>query len=92
MYYKKHYIIYGRVQGVGFRRFAQRCAIEYSVGGYVKNLVDGNVEIEAIGELPQLKGFIEKINQGSWFSNVEEVEEISSISVDSNEMNFYIIR
>lgn len=92
MIYKNNYIIYGRVQGVGFRRFAQRCAYEYSIGGYVRNLPDGNVEIEAIGELSQLQGFIEKINQGSWFSSVEEIENTSSTKTDSKEKDFYIIR
>ena len=61
MLYKNRYIVYGRVQGVGFRRFAQRCANEYSIGGYVRNLPDGNVEVEAIGESAQIESFIERI-------------------------------
>ncbi len=92
MTYKNHYIVYGRVQGVGFRRFAQRCANEYSIGGYVRNLPDGSVEIEAIGEFSQLQGFVERIAQGSWFSSVEEIEKTNSIKIDSDSTDFKIIR
>ena len=92
MLYKNRYIVYGRVQGVGFRRFAQRCANEYSIGGYVRNLPNGNVEVEAVGESAQIDSFIERIYQGSWFSNVEEIEKTSSTKVESATNNFTIIR
>ncbi len=92
MFYKNRYIVYGRVQGVGFRRFAQRCANEYSIGGYVRNLPDGNVEVEAIGESAQIDSFIERIYQGSWFSNVEEIEKTSSTKVETSTSDFTIIR
>ncbi|HEU0139105.1 MAG TPA: acylphosphatase, partial [Bryobacteraceae bacterium] len=39
----------GRVQGVGFRDFAQRAASDLSLNGYVKNLDDGRVEVYAAG-------------------------------------------
>lgn len=89
---QKLYLVHGRVQGVGFRRFAQRCANEYSVGGWVKNRPDGDVEIKAIGSSVQLDSFIQKISAGSWFSDVEEVEEIASGEIDSNDTDFRIIR
>lgn len=93
MYYKNKYIVYGRVQGVGFRRFAQRCAKEYSIGGYVKNLSDGSVEIEAIGEKNQLEAFISKMYQGSWFSDVENIERVTSVQVEEIDFpEFSIIR
>ena len=92
MFYKNRYIVYGRVQGVGFRRFAQRCADEYSVGGWVKNRPDGNVEIEAIGNQTQISSFLEKVAQGSWFSNVEEIEEVTSTQVEAPSSEFRIIR
>ena len=92
MFLKNRYIIYGRVQGVGFRRFAQRCANEFSIGGWVKNRPDGNVEIEAIGEKQQLNSFLSRISQGSWFSDVEDIEEISTSQVESPSTTFSIVR
>ena len=92
MLFKNRYIVYGRVQGVGFRRFVLRCADEYSVGGWVKNRPDGNVEIEAIGTQPELSGFLDRVAQGSWFSNVEEIEEVTSSQIDTGSREFIIIR
>ena len=92
MLLKNRYIVYGRVQGVGFRRFVLRCADEYSVGGWVKNRPDGNVELEAIGTQAELSGFLEKVAQGSWFSNVEEIEELASSQIDIASREFRIVR
>ena len=46
---RKHFFFKGRVQGVGFRYRAQNAAARYSVTGWVKNLYDGSVEMEAQG-------------------------------------------
>lgn len=89
---QKRYLIHGRVQGVGFRRFAQRCADAYSIGGWVKNRPDGDVEIQAVGSSAQIDSFIQKISAGSWFSDVEEVEEIASDEVENSDSDFRIIR
>jgi acylphosphatase len=40
----------GRVQGVGFRFTSQRLADAYRVGGFVRNLPDGRVELVAEGD------------------------------------------
>ncbi len=47
---RKHFYFSGRVQGVGFRYQATRLARSLGVTGYVKNLYDGRVEMEAQGE------------------------------------------
>ncbi|MFH1050955.1 MAG: acylphosphatase [bacterium] len=44
------FTIGGHVQGVGFRFFVYRRAIELNLTGYVKNLFNGNVEVVAEGE------------------------------------------
>ncbi len=46
----KKFLITGRVQGVGYRYFAERWASQLGICGYVKNLWDGNVEVYAIGD------------------------------------------
>ena len=49
------------VQGVGFRWAAERIANSLGVKGWVKNLPDGTVELEAEGEEEALIGLIDKL-------------------------------
>lgn len=48
----------GHVQGVGFRYAASQVAKGFEVTGYVKNLLDGRVELEAEGSLPECRAFL----------------------------------
>ncbi|HKJ67220.1 MAG TPA: acylphosphatase [bacterium] len=59
-----HIIVIGLVQGVGFRYFTFKRARELGVTGYVKNLPDGTVEIEAEGDRGQLEELIEALKVG----------------------------
>jgi acylphosphatase len=54
----KHVCYQGRVQGVGFRYTAQRLAERFPVGGYVRNLADGSVEVVAEGPADQVDAFL----------------------------------
>jgi acylphosphatase len=45
-----HFLIQGRVQGVGFRWFVHREASELELRGWVRNTEDGHVEVVAAGE------------------------------------------
>lgn len=47
---RKHIYFSGRVQGVGFRYHAYRIAVALRLTGWVQNLYDGRVEMEAQGE------------------------------------------
>jgi acylphosphatase len=60
--YKVH--INGYVQGVGFRWTAVREAKKQGITGFVKNMSDGSVYIEAEGSRNQLRGFIEWCKKG----------------------------
>ena len=53
----------GRVQGVGFRYAVLQIAREYEVAGYVENLFDGRVCIEAEGEEREVGDFIAAIEE-----------------------------
>ena len=66
-------IVKGRVQGVGFRWFVQQKAKKFGVSGYVKNLDNGDVEIEAEGERGRVEELIKSIKVGSTFSKVVDV-------------------
>ena len=66
--------ISGRVQGVGFRYFAQRAARELGVTGSARNLEDGRVEVEAFGSKQQLDDFEARLRQGPMGADVRGFE------------------
>jgi acylphosphatase len=66
--------ITGRVQGVGFRFSARNAANLYGIKGFVKNLINGNVYIEAEGNDVQLKQFLNWCYNGSSYARVENIE------------------
>lgn len=51
----------GRVQGVGFRYTTLEIAGRYRVSGYVRNLPDGRVGLEAEGEPTELERFLASV-------------------------------
>jgi acylphosphatase len=71
----QHFLVKGRVQGVGFRWFAQREAAEIGLRGWVRNTDDGHVEVLAAGEPDQLKDLVLALARGSRGSRVDEVVE-----------------
>lgn len=60
----RKYRISGRVQGVGFRYFAERAAAQLGLRGYVKNCWDGSVEVYAIGDPASLEELKRRLAQG----------------------------
>lgn len=69
----RHYIVSGRVQGVGFRRFVEKQASNYSISGIVRNLEDGRVEFFAKGTEESLEEFERAVRRGPMLSAVREV-------------------
>jgi acylphosphatase len=69
----KHYLISGRVQGVGFRRFTERVALELNLSGWVRNLDDGRVEALAQGPAAALTTFEARLKTGPAHGHVENV-------------------
>jgi acylphosphatase len=53
----------GRVQGVGFRYTTLQVAKEFEVSGYVKNLADGRVQLEAQGRGGEVKAFVKAVEE-----------------------------
>lgn len=68
-----HCIVSGKVQGVAYRVYAQDAAMTLEVGGYVRNLSDGKVEVVAQGDPTVLKEFIEYLHEGSLMAEVSAV-------------------
>ncbi len=69
-----HAFVNGRVQGVGFRYFAQRAADYYNLTGWVKNCGDNRVKIVAEGEVRILNEFIQTLEKGPSLSNVTSLD------------------
>jgi acylphosphatase len=53
----------GRVQGVGFRYTTLQVAKEFEVSGWVKNMPDGRVHLEAEGTPQTVKAFIAAVEE-----------------------------
>ena len=66
--------VYGTVQGVGFRFYTNKKAIELGIFGYVQNKPDGSVYIEAEGDETDLMTFIDWCNIGPQWARVSKVE------------------
>jgi acylphosphatase len=67
-------IVTGLVQGVGFRYFVHRQASRLGVSGYVRNLYNGEVEIEAEGDKDVLEILIRELRIGPRAAHVTDVK------------------
>jgi len=70
-----HFLIRGRVQGVGFRWFVHREAAALGLRGWVRNTDGGEVEVVAAGEPADLDELRVKLRRGSLVSRVDAVVE-----------------
>jgi acylphosphatase len=65
----------GRVQGVGYRHFVKGCAQATGVHGFVRNLVDGSVEMVAESSPAALADFVRLAHaRGDPVIEVDEIE------------------
>jgi acylphosphatase len=69
----KHYLVKGRVQGVGFRWFVQREAAEIGLRGWVRNTDQGHVEAVAAGDADDLAELEAALKKGSRGSRVDAI-------------------
>lgn len=67
-------MVHGRVQGVGYRSFAEKAASLTGVTGWVKNSDDGTVEAVAAGTREQLDAFAGYLRKGPRWGDVRTVE------------------
>jgi len=67
-------IVYGRVQGVGFRAFIYKQAQNLLLKGYVKNMSNGTVQIVLQGPEKQINQLVELAKDGPSLSNVTNIK------------------
>jgi acylphosphatase len=67
----------GRVQGVGFRYAALQVAREFEVAGFVTNLADGRVHLEAEGSPEEVAAYIAAVEE-KMHGYVRKVDRVKS--------------
>ena len=71
---RRHVLVYGFVQGVGFRFAVQRAANSRGVAGWVRNRPDGAVEAVFEGEPEDVEALVELCRRGPSGAEVERVD------------------
>lgn len=72
-----HLIVKGRVQGVGFRAFVQKKATALQLSGWVRNRINGSVELMLEGDDQNINDFLTVCRRGSYFSRVDALCPVS---------------
>ena len=70
---KKHLLISGKVQGVGFRHWLYMKATKKNIRGWVKNKITGEVEALLIGNDEDVNDVIKQCERGPSPSNVTQI-------------------
>ena len=71
---KKHIVISGKVQGVGFRHWLYEAAIQRNIYGWVRNKISGEVEALLIGDDVKINNLIKLCEKGPHSSEVTKVK------------------
>ena len=85
---RAHVVFSGYVQGVGFRYTARRAAGGFAVTGWVRNLADGTVELEAQGERAEVELLLDDV-RSRMRSNIRS-EKLAWIGARDGETGFGI--
>jgi acylphosphatase len=86
-----HFLIRGRVQGVGFRWFVHREASELDLRGWVRNTEDGDVEVVAAGDAQDLNELRSSLRRGPRGSRVDNVLEHHLAESESTDLTAFRI-
>jgi len=84
-------IVFGKVQGVFFRKHTFQKANEFGIKGFVKNQEDKSIMIEAVGNNDQLTLFIDWCKKGPARAKVSGIE-IMEITSENSLIKFEIIK
>jgi acylphosphatase len=65
----------GNVQGVGFRYTVKQIARGFDLTGSVRNLRDGRVELQATGEVAEVRAFLKAIEESELRAHIKKHSE-----------------
>ncbi len=85
-------LVSGRVQGVCFRAYTVEEARDLELSGWVRNLADGRVEIEAQGPREDVERLVAWANRGSPYATVTGVASEWIAAVSGGESGFRVRR
>jgi acylphosphatase len=88
----KRIIFTGRVQGVGFRYTTKEIATGFDVVGTVKNMPNGTVELEIMGEDEELGEYLSEITEESPVSHFIKEVDVKDIPLLEEVKGFTIAR
>lgn len=71
---RAHILVSGQVQGVFFRDHTRRWAASLNLTGWVRNLMDGRVEVVAEGDKESIENLISRLREGPPMAYVENTE------------------
>jgi acylphosphatase len=91
MIIKKHIVISGKVQGVGFRYWMKNLAINNNINGWVKNKLSGDVEALIIGQEKEIQKLIKQCKIGPSLASIENIQ-INDYNQDYSNKGFDILR
>ncbi|MGB4661474.1 MAG: acylphosphatase [Mobilitalea sp.] len=81
---RKHIVVSGRVQGVGFRYHARLLADANHLTGWVCNLDSGDVELEVQGHQENLEKFMLQLEKQTMFIRIEKMEVLDLKEIREN--------
>jgi acylphosphatase len=79
----------GNVQGIGFRYAVKQIARGFDVTGFVRNLRDGRVELQASGEEEEVRSFLDAIAESELRAHIRKTTE-NSLPSDTSFSGFSI--
>jgi len=89
--YRIQFSVYGRVQGVFFRKYTQEKAQSLGLKGMVQNMHDGSVHGFAEGKNSKISQFKDWLLVGSPSSKVEKVDIIEEINISDFSYDSFVV-
>lgn len=69
-----HALVFGYVQGVGYRKFVKQQATKLGLVGWVRNLPEGTVEFEVFGDEDSIEDLLAVCRRGPFLAQVKTID------------------